>query len=155
SSVRSTFPLYLDASGAWSTRFETLPSWSNLWAGSYTIWAYTYDQAGNRSDSAITITVITDVTPPTLQFTDPAGSAVVTGLPVIRGTAVDNPGGTGVKVVQMVIYRQTDGMYWWPQYSAWTSLSVGFVVNFDPSSDNWDTVGIPLPDGPDLLPDGT
>jgi hypothetical protein len=67
--------------GAWDTTGVTLPSGGNLTNGSYRIWAYVYDKAGNRSQTAIGITV-------SQSSAAPPSSTLATRLAPTPGAAV-------------------------------------------------------------------
>jgi hypothetical protein len=59
--------------------------------GSHTLKARAFDTAGNATDSAtITVTVIVDVTAPTVSLTAPASGATVSGAVTVSANASDN-----------------------------------------------------------------
>jgi hypothetical protein len=76
-----------------------VPSGSNLPDGTYTIWAYVYDKAGNRSDAAISITINQSATP-SAPATSPARTAspVPSDLTSMTSPATGSPGGSGIGV---------------------------------------------------------
>lgn len=70
-------------------------SWNTtpLSSGSYTLSAKAYDAAGNAAVSGNTvITVVKDVTAPTVAITTPANNAVLSGTVVVSAAATDNIG---------------------------------------------------------------
>jgi hypothetical protein len=143
----TTFAANNAGSGVWNTTGVVLPSGANLLDGSYRIWAYVYDQAGNRSDTANTITV--DATAPApAHFNAPTLAAAVTSLPVISVTAADNTGGSGVALVKLLIYRQSDAHYWNPA-TGWSTTLTTFVAH-NAGAGVWDTTGVTLPSGANL-----
>jgi chitodextrinase len=91
----------------------------------YTLGVDAYDAAGNRSPqtSVSTSTTACDTTAPTVQVTNPASGATVTGVVDLRATAADNTGVAGVQF-------KVDGVAQGPEvatspYSySWVSSSV-------------------------------
>jgi hypothetical protein len=135
-------------SGVWDTTGVTLPNGANLADGTYRIWTYVYDKAGNRSDTANTIIVDTHAPAPA-QFTAPTPTATVSSLPAITGTAADNTGGSGVAQVKLLIDRLSDAKFWNPA-TGWNPTLTTFVAHFNSGSGIWDTTGVTLPSGTNL-----
>jgi hypothetical protein len=77
----------------------------------------------------------------------------VSSLPAITGTAADNPGGSGVALVKLLIYRQSDAHYWNPA-TGWSTTLATFVANFHSGTGTWDTTGVTLPSGANLTNGG-
>jgi subtilisin-like proprotein convertase family protein len=96
--------------GNW-TRTGGLPSGTFLLEGQYTIAATVFDNnAGSKSTS---IFFRVDKTLPTsVTITTPANGSTITGFTSINGTATDNPGGTGIVRMDVILKRNSDGKYW-------------------------------------------
>jgi hypothetical protein len=152
---RTTFAAVQDGThGAWTTEGVALPTGSDLPAGQYTLWTYASDRAGHRADAAITLAVdpaATDTTPPApASFTAPLAGASATGLSSIIGTAHDNPGGSGVGRVELLIERASDGKYWTgSSATGWSAQRTEFATDLKSDGD-WAAPGSSLPLGVDL-----
>lgn len=95
---------------AWE-RTTGLPNGADLAEGQYTIVALGYDNAGNRDQTDIVVTV--DKTAPTsVAFTQPTNDQLVGSLATITGTVADNTGGSGIASVVLFLRRSSDGLYW-------------------------------------------
>jgi hypothetical protein len=96
-----------DGGSTWSPATGTT-SWSYAWMlpadGSYTIKARSKDNSDNVSAAMAGNTVKVDGTSPIALLTQPDKNAILNGTSyVIKGTASDNPGGSGVKKVEIAI----------------------------------------------------
>jgi hypothetical protein len=89
-----------------------------------------------------------DTVAPTVAFTDPINNGWVRELTTLTGIARDNPGGAGVKRVNIRLRRVSDGLWW--NGSAWTSSSTSYLAV---TGTTWWHVTSPLPNGADL-PEG-
>jgi chitinase len=110
---------------ATDTATPYLYSWNTaaLPSGPYTLTAKAYDAAGNVGTSAdVSVTVVNDVTPPTVTLVTPANGATVSGIPAVTANASDN-----VAVTKVEFYL--DGAL----------LSAG---NVPPYSYSWDTSAV-------------
>jgi hypothetical protein len=150
SAARTTFAAALGTGGHWSTTGVALPAGADLVDGQYTIWAYATNQAGGRGQSAVTITIntaATDTTPPAPAiFT----ATVVASQLQVQGTAADNPGGSGVAGVQLLIVRASDGMYWTGSAATgWSATRTTFAASLD-ANGHWSAIDGTLPGGTDL-----
>jgi hypothetical protein len=103
------------ANVTWSVS-ANLPSGANYGDGTYYLRAWVYDRVNNGAFAFTGFTKIADSTVPTISYTTsattPAGTTPVSGstitggaFPVITGVAADSP--TGVKRVELFIYRGT------------------------------------------------
>lgn len=101
-------------------RLSSNPTGANLIDGLYTIQARAYDLSGNQSALATTTTRI-DQTAPSVTITTPMQGASLVVLPVLRGTAADNSGGSGINRVELLLQRSSDHQYWTGQ--AWSATA--------------------------------
>jgi hypothetical protein len=150
--VLTTFAAGVDVEdGTWTASPGTLPEGANLPAGSYTLWVYATDQAGNRSQAAIPITVVGNATPPApAVFTAPTACAVVTGQTPVEGHIQENPGGSGIASVNVLIWRASDGATWTGSSATGWSTGRTLLAAILDGSGNWSVDPSSLPRGPDL-----
>ncbi|MBV9868494.1 MAG: Ig-like domain repeat protein [Abitibacteriaceae bacterium] len=105
----------------------SLPTGQDLQEGTYSLTATAHDKAGNSSTSAVTTVQVDKTAPAVLRFNSPINSAVLQKLPTISGTAVDNPGGTGISRVDLTIFRIGDNKFWTGTgWGAYTPLVTNF-----------------------------
>jgi len=100
-------------------------SWdtTTLAPGAYTLLARAYDAAGNVGQSAITtVTVVNDVTPPTVALTSPVNNAIVSGTVTINSSASDNVGVSKVEFYANGVFL--------------------YASNVSPYSYSWNTTGV-------------
>ncbi len=100
-------------------------SWdtTTLAPGAYTLMAKAYDAAGNIGQSATsTVTVVNDVTPPTVAVTSPVNNAIVSGTVIINSSASDNVGVSKVEFYANGVFL--------------------YASNVSPYSFSWDTKGV-------------
>ena len=123
--------------GAYSAATATTPGNWSTWSislsittiGSHKILARATDNAGNKKSTSVTITIsnTVDTILPSIKITKPLNNSTLPpGTVLVEGTASDNTGGSGVKVVDI----QVDG----GAYSAATATTPG----------NWSTWSISL-----------
>ena len=125
---------------------------SNLSAGSYTMYVYPYDAAGNFSpDNRISryFTVTSaDSIAPTAAFLVPATPGASLQLsPTLSGTASDNPGGSGIERVALVIWSQTTRSFVALDGTSvpWTQFAAS-IPTTNPTLANW-SLPTSLPQG--------
>jgi uncharacterized repeat protein (TIGR01451 family)/CSLREA domain-containing protein len=87
-----------------------LPTGRNLTSGQYLVMATAYDRSGSAGKPVVS-RVTVDATAPTVSFTTPAPNAKVQTLPSISGRVTDNPGGSGIAKLE-VLLRASNGKYW-------------------------------------------
>ena len=78
--------------------------------GTYTVRVTATDAAGNRQTATSTFSVDT-VAPTAVTITNPTNNAVLDNITTVSGTVSDNAGGSGIARVEVVILRNTDGLY--------------------------------------------
>lgn len=87
------------AAGDWSTWSHSLTFTTTGWKN---IYAKATDKAGNQAWS--TVSVYNDISPPLVTISSPmASSTVAAGTVKVAGTASDNSGGSGVKLVEVKV----------------------------------------------------
>lgn len=141
---------------AWTSTFATQPATlaGNTWSlskglppaatvtdGPYTFIAQAYDMAGNTRQVNVTITIKSDMTPPTVAITTPSPNAVLRAFSTISGVAADN---VGVDHVNVGILRASDNTWW--NGSGWGK----FTTQAASLSGNTWTLNSGLPAGADL-----
>jgi uncharacterized repeat protein (TIGR01451 family) len=103
------------ANGTWSYRnadnTPDLPSGMALPSGNYTVFAYSYDAAGNRSAGYGVSRFAIDKSVPLPTITSPANGSGVRALSKIHGQASDHAGGSGITSVELTLQR-SDEQYW-------------------------------------------
>jgi hypothetical protein len=88
---------------------------------------YTLEVSGSGFTG--TTTNALTVTPVLARFTVPTSGSVVPSLPALAGTAAGNPG-DAVTVVKLLLFRQSDSMYWNPS-SGWSATLSTFPVAYN------------------------
>lgn len=134
------------AASNWSRR-TGLPAGSNLPDGSYFLSAFAWDRLGNQRQATITFKVDT-VVPATLTISSPLNQSAVRSLPIVKGTATDNAGGSGIARVEVRLFRPRSGggyEYW--DGTAWVTAIVNLSTTL--SGSNWSRSSN-LPAGADL-----
>lgn len=134
--------------GGFFTRDTELPSGASLQNGTYSLTAIARDLAGNRTDTTIPVRVLVDNTGPTVTYTFPRQDSVVNSLPRVKGSVVDNTGGSGVNRVTVAILRIADQQWW--NGSAFTPTFTELTTTLTGST--WER-NSGLPNGADL-PEG-
>jgi hypothetical protein len=83
----------------------------------------------------------TELVPPTVTLTAPTSGAMLTGTVTLSATAMDNPGGTGIVLVQFLVDGATVGQIATSPYS--TMFNTATVMNGDHafSAKAWDGAG--------------
>ncbi|HXV46355.1 MAG TPA: Ig-like domain-containing protein [Nitrososphaera sp.] len=126
-------------SGSYATATPKAPGDWSTWTisinigttGQHRILSRATDNAGNQARNSIYVNAVTatDSTKPTIKITSPAaGSAVPSGAITVTGTASDNPGGSGVRTVQV---KLDSGSYATvtpiaPDWSSWSiDINIG------------------------------
>jgi hypothetical protein len=103
-------PITVSGTSSWS-KTSGLPSGGDLLDGSYSLWAYAFDKAGNVKSTGLQF--IVDKTAPTsVAISAPAHRSTIAALTRISGTAADNPGGSALASVQLRLRRNSDLLYW-------------------------------------------
>jgi hypothetical protein len=123
----------------------TLPSGTNAPEDTYSLIAYAYDELGNYSALVYYFT-IDQTQPPQPIFTFPVDGAALRTLRLVRGTATDNPGGSGLDHISLLIVRDSDGSYW--SGTNWGSLFTG-ILGTTLSGTNWSRTSL-MPAGTNL-----
>jgi hypothetical protein len=138
---------YLTVDGAADWRVTSrLPGKAEQPEGAYRIEGSVTDNVGHTASVVSRFTI--DRQPMvSLTITSPKNGAVLRSLAAIKGTAVDNLGGSGVAVVAVELRRGSDGM-WWNGMSWQTELAQLRTSN----TSDWKVTDA-LPAG-DNLPDG-
>jgi hypothetical protein len=98
-------------------------TWNTLTAsnGAHTLTAVAWDATGNTTtNSAVSVTVANDITPPTVSLTEPAAGSTAVGTITVSASATDNVGVVGVQF-------KLDGVNW------------GAEVTSTPYSLSWNT----------------
>jgi hypothetical protein len=134
-----TSSAFLNVSGttSWSVT-SALPVGTNLPNGGYEAQAYAYDNAGNLRVVTRRLTV-DSTAPASVVFTSPVANATISALTAIRGTAADNPGGSGIAEVSLRLRRLSDLKYW--DGAAWTTTAVRLAAS---GTTSWSrTSGLP------------
>ncbi|HEX8552530.1 MAG TPA: PQQ-dependent sugar dehydrogenase [Abditibacteriaceae bacterium] len=158
----------LATTGSWgvsntSPAGTTLPSGVKLPSGSYQVFAYAYDKAGNAKISSVNTFSIDATVPTTVVVTTPASGASIKALASIAGTSSDNAGGSGIGKVDAYLRRMVSGAY---QYWALRSGTWGWGASVTPipttlssngawSVSNTSPAGTQLPSGTTKLPSGS
>ncbi|MBV9468514.1 MAG: Ig-like domain repeat protein, partial [Abitibacteriaceae bacterium] len=123
--------VYNSSNGTWSFNSSSaLPQGANLLDGPYVFSATAIDRIGNMVTTSVAVTV--DATAPQVSIASPANNVYVRKFPVVVGKADDNPGGTGIDHVDLMIKRY-DGVYW--NGTLWTEAPS--VLETLRSNDDW------------------
>ena len=140
-------------SGTWVLPAHLLPlgtNGQNFKDDKYVLTATATDNRSHTAGASVSFSL--DGTPPSLTITTPAAAATVRELPLIAGTALDAPGGTGTHEVTLFLLRTSDGKYF-DGTAFVTPPKVKGVVQFpaltttlDPKSGHWTRrTGLPTP----------
>jgi subtilisin-like proprotein convertase family protein len=114
--------------------------------GVYLLLGFVFDTAGN-SKRELSYFKIDTVTPPTFTFNFPIDGQALSDFHEIRGTASDNPYGSGIDSVQLMIRRASDEAYW--TGTGWGSIGEALWVKGAVSGENW-AMAAGLPSRADL-----
>jgi hypothetical protein len=145
----SVFPATINsAAGTWSSNVSA----AALPVGTYLLYAYAADQAGNSGYVSRRVSISgPDTTAPTITMSSPAAGSTVSSLALISGSAGDEAGGSGVRRVYVRIRRTSDN--WWWKSSGWTSTidaETTLAATYNSSTGAWTCSS-----GPSSLPAGT
>lgn len=143
-STRVALSTRVDVNG-WA-RTSGNPSGANLTSGVYTLQVVAFDRASNKSNAPIINITVDPIAPTILTITNPANSATVSSLPIVQGTVADNPGGSGIRLVELFIQRLSDRKYW--TGTTWSLTST--VLTTTISGRNWKR-NSGLPSGANLI----
>jgi hypothetical protein len=136
------------AAGTWSSNVGA----SALGAGTYLIYAYAADQAGNTGFVSQSVSIpAPDTTAPVISITSPADNSNVSGLASISGLARDEAGGSGMRRVYLRIRRLSDFKWYSPSgWSATTTAGTSLAATYNSSTRVWNCTA-----GPSSLAAGT
>jgi hypothetical protein len=136
------------AQGTWSTNVSS----AALPAGTYLIYAYAADQAGNTGFVTRRVFIPeADTRAPSISISSPANNGNVSSLAAITGTAGDEAGGSGLRYVYVRIRRTSDLSWYTPSgWSPTMTTATGLVATYNSSTGEW-----VCNSGPDSLAAGT
>jgi hypothetical protein len=145
----SVFPAAVNsANNTWSSNVSA----AALPAGTYLLFAYAGDQAGNTGFVSRRVFIIApDTTAPVISISSPADNSNVSGLASISGLARDEAGGSGMRRVYLRIRRLSD--FWWYTPSGWsatTTAGTSLPATYNSSTRVWNCTA-----GPSSLATGT
>jgi hypothetical protein len=145
----STFAATVDSAAAtWSSDVSA----AALPAGTYLLYAYASDQAGNTSFVSRRVAIAApDTTAPVISISSPADNSNVSSLASISGLAADEAGGSGMRRVYLRIRRTSDLLWYSPGgWSATTTAGTSLAATYNSGTGAWSCTA-----GPNSLATGT
>jgi hypothetical protein len=123
------------AEGTWSTDASS----ANLPAGTYLLYAYAADQAGNTGFVTRRVFIPeADTRAPSVTIKSPADNIMVSSLASITGTAGDEAGGSGLRYVYVRIRRTSDFSWYTPGgWSSSMTKATGLLATYNSSKGEW------------------
>jgi hypothetical protein len=132
----SVFPAVVNsAAGTWSSNVSS----AALPTGTYLLYAYAADQAGNTGFVLRRVFIPeADTSAPSISITSPADNSPVSSLNNITGSARDEAGGSGLRRVYVRIRRLSD--FTWYSSSGWSptmSAGTGLPATYNSGTREW------------------
>jgi hypothetical protein len=132
----SVFPAVVNgAAGTWSSDVSS----AALPTGTYLLYAYAADQAGNTNFVSRRVSIVApDTTAPTISISSPADNSGVSSLASINGLAADEAGGSGMRRVYLRIRRLSDFKWYSPSgWSATTTAGTSLPATYNSGTREW------------------